>query len=362
MKGGTVMLATSAFNVTLDKAIECKPVDSGLEKWLESHGIKIDKTMVLDKQNFPLPIPTRRVVAGYMVEETQLAPFPYFVDVRGDGFKGDDRITAGINQLVLTWSSPISVDKKRNEHRKVVELLCSSPESWTSTETNMDPKYSEQMPLGFPVGKLSGKQLLAAAVEGSFQSYFKGRSSPLTPGASRSGTQAEKPGGDADGSTDKASGASLDGSASEGSDASGDTTKKNKKPVFTNVIDKSPESARIILFASNTFLSDKILLLASESIGSQYLKPIELVQNAADWSLEDRDLLTIRGRGHFSRTLRPMSQAVEIFFEYLNYGLAALGLFVVWLMRRRFWLGMQKRFDRILQSVPKSSNVGEVKS
>jgi len=341
MTGGTVILSTSPFNVTLQKGIDCRPIDSGLEKWLENAGIKLDKTMVLDNKNFALPIPTRREIAGYMVEETVQFPYPYFIDIRTDGFKGDDRITAGINQIIMPWASPISVDKQRNEHRKIVDLLYSSPESWTSTESNLDPKYSQQTPLGFPMSKFSGRQLLGTAVEGSFQSYFKGKKSPLSAAGSAAENQPKKPGEDAS--------------------AGAATKKDNKKPVLTGLIEKSPESARIILFASNMFLQDKMLLLESQSMGSQYIKPVELIQNAADWSLEDRDLLTIRGRGHFVRTLWPMSQPVEMFFEYLNYGLAVLGLLIVWLVRRRSWLGRQKRFDRILQSVPKAAAVGEVK-
>ena len=104
---------------------------------------------------------------------------------------------------------------------------------------------------------------------------------------------------------------------------------------ITRVIDRSPESARIILFASNSFLTDEMLDLAASGLGTRYLNPIQLVENAIDWSLEDRGLLAIRGRAHFSRTLHPLDRQSQVFWEYLNYGLALLGLIVVWLIRRR---------------------------
>jgi ABC-2 type transport system permease protein len=72
---------------------------------------------------------------------------------------------------------------------------------------------------------------------------------------------------------------------------------------------------------------------------SSYLGPVQLVANSVDWSLEDRGLLSIRGRGHFSRTLLPMTRDIRFFWEYLNYGLALLGLALVWLVRR----SMRKR-------------------
>jgi ABC-2 type transport system permease protein len=320
----------------MDRTMTCRQVNSGLESWLKNYGIDIQKTMVLDRQNFPVPVPTRRRVGDFAVEETALAPYPYFVNIRGDGFGSENQITSGINQMILDWTSPIAVDKQKNEHLRVVELLRSSPESWTSNETSVTPDYSEQQPLGFPVGKDMGRKLLAVDVEGPFQSYFTGRKSPWVE------TPAEK--------------------SNAGKAASETTPKAKQDTVISNVIDKSPESARIIVLASNSFLSDKMMFLASAGLGSEYTKPVELIQNAADWSLGDRDLLAIRGRGHFARTLRPMSEGFEMFFEYLNYGLACAGLLLVWLVRRHLWLRTRKRFDQMLGSIPTVPAAQEGKS
>jgi len=89
------------------------------------------------------------------------------------------------------------------------------------------------------------------------------------------------------------------------------------------------------------------------SLGSQYNNPLELLENAIDWSLEDRDLLAIRGRSHFSRPLRPLDQASQLFFEYLNYGLAIAGLAIVWLLRRRYRLKAQRRYQELLEKLMK---------
>ncbi|MCH7549545.1 MAG: hypothetical protein IH969_08445, partial [Candidatus Krumholzibacteriota bacterium] len=43
------------------------------------------------------------------------------------------------------------------------------------------------------------------------------------------------------------------------------------EPVFSNVIDRSAESARIILFASNSFLTDDVLNLAASANRARYL-------------------------------------------------------------------------------------------
>ena len=69
-------------------------------------------------------------------------------------------------------------------------------------------------------------------------------------------------------------------------------------------------------------------------MGTLYTQPLEFLQNAIDWSLEDRGLLTIRSRAQFARTLVPMDREGQLFWEYLNYGLALLGLVAVWFWRR----------------------------
>ena len=117
---------------------------------------------------------------------------------------------------------------------------------------------------------------------------------------------------------------------------------------ITRMIERSPESARIILFASNTFLSDEMLNLATSGLGTRYLNPVQLVENAIDWSLEDRGLLSIRGRAHFSRTLDPLARESQVFWEYLNYGLALLGLLLVWLVHRRISKQAQLRYALVL--------------
>jgi ABC-2 type transport system permease protein len=91
-----------------------------------------------------------------------------------------------------------------------------------------------------------------------------------------------------------------------------------------------------------------MLNLATSGLGTRYLKPVELVENAVDWSLEDRDLLAIRGRAHFSRTLYPMDENSKMFWEYLNYGLAMLGLLMIGLIRRQISKRAALRYAAVL--------------
>jgi ABC-2 type transport system permease protein len=217
-------------------------------------------------------------------------------------------LTAGLDQVTLNWPSPIEIDKDKNKGRKVTPLLRSSARSWTSDSLHILPDFRTHGSLGFKPGEKRGRQVLAVAVEGRFTSYFRGKHSPLI---------------------EKVEAKGAGSGATEAQD--GDAKKDEKRPVVTGLVDRSPESARIILFASDTFLTDQTLQFAATATRTQYLNPIQLVENAVDWSLEDRGLLGIRSRGHFSRMLESLSTGTQAFWEYLNYGLALLGLAGVYL-------------------------------
>jgi ABC-2 type transport system permease protein len=310
MQGGTVIIAASPYKINLDGALSIAPEKTGLEDWLAHYGISMDKKLVLDLQNSPFPVPAERQIGGFTVRETHLVKYPYFADIRPDGMNEDSGLTVGLNQITLNWASPISIDQAKNKGRKVIRLLESSDKSWLSSSTEIQPDFDRYPDLGFAIEGKQEKHLLAAAVEGSFASYFAGKPSPLL---QQDDKAEEKPKSDGDKKDDK----------------------EKKEQVIIRQLDKSPDTARIILFASSSFLSDPILGISSSVMRSSYLAPVQLAANAVDWSLEDRGLLAIRGRGHFSRTLAPMSKQKQMVIEYLNYALALLGLALIWLIRRQ---------------------------
>ena len=213
----------------------------------------------------------------------------------------------------------------------MTRLLSSSPQSWVSGDLDILPDYRAHPDDGFAPSGPRGASLLAVAVEGRFDSFFKGKESPLA-------KTGEATPGDTDKNQDKTG-------------ANAGAKQAATPPTVTSVIERSPESARIILVASNTFATDTVLDLASEGMGTRYTRPLEFLQNAIDWSLEDRGLLAIRSRAQFARTLRPMSSADQLFWEYLNYALALGGLVMVWVWRRHVRQADRARYQSILAEV-----------
>jgi len=316
MAGGTVIVSTSAFDVDFSDNLEGRKLDSGMTQWLAHNGVNLEDTMVLDPKNSSFPIPQERIANGFKIQETQMVPYPYFVDVRTDGMDKQSGILSGINQITVNWPSPIVIDETKNKDNTIVRLLNSSAESWTSPSTDIQPDF-EKSKVGFPIGTKTGRNLIACAIEGQFQSYFKGKKPPVD-SAKKTVAPVSTP------------------------------AKVPDDPIVNNLLEKSTSTSRLIVFASNSFLSDEMLQLASVLGGTHYLNPITIIENSIDWSMGDRELLAIRGRGHFSRPLAPLSDSYQSMIESANYILAIFSLFGVWIVRFIVHRRAQKRYAKIL--------------
>ncbi|HKJ60510.1 MAG TPA: Gldg family protein, partial [Hyphomicrobiales bacterium] len=333
MKGGTVVISTAPFKASFRNNLEIAPDKSGLEDWLAYNGLKLGNSLVLDPQNSPIPVPIQRDVGGIQVRQVQFLEYPPFADVRADGLASEGAPTVGMDQLTVPWAAPIEVDEQKAKGRDVVRLIETSPASWDSGELIGVPDYDAYPSLGFARGEKTGRHLVGAMMTGTFTSYFAGKPSPLAQDAAAPE--------DKKGETDAA--AKTEG----GADKAGED--KKNKPSFTSVIERSPESARIILVSSSTFLSDDILNIAGSVNQTVYDAPLVFVQNAVEWALEDRGLLELRSRGgQFSRTLEPMTASTQAFWEYSNYLFALIGLAIVFVFHRMLRRNSTRRYADIL--------------
>ena len=326
MKGGTVIAATSPYQASLsNRSLSLQKRDSGLENWLNYYGMSIENKLVLDPQNSAFPIPVTRNVGGFQLQEIRMLDYPYFVNVRGDGLNRDNLITSELPQATLTWASPIKVDADKQGQRKLTELLRSSGKAWLSESLDVMPKVTTQGVGAFSPEGEQGVQLLGLVNQGRFDSYFAGKSSPLI-GEAKNDELVK---------------------STESTDSEADDNEEESLQI-SSVIERSPVSSRIILFSSNDFLSDQMLRMAGSAQQTEYLNTLQMAANAVDWSLEDSGLLSIRSRGNFNRTLPPMEPSSQMLWEYLNYALAALALFVIALVERRRRRIKQLRYFQLL--------------
>jgi len=320
MQGGTVIAATSPYAASLSqRSLSLQKQESGLSAWLKHHGLSIDEKLVMDKQSVPFPLPVNRNIGGFSVQEMRMLDYPYFIDVRADGLNAESAITNGLPQATMAWASPIVLDAEKQKSRTVTELLRSSDKSWVSSDMNIAPQItSEGITRYLPTGEQKS-QLLGVISQGRFDSFFSGKESPLLK-QDTAGTTNEQ-------------GTQPDASKNIGS-----------------VIQRSPDSARIILFSSNDFLSDPVVSMAGMANGGQYLNSLQLMANTFDWALEDEGLMSIRARSNFNRTLPTMEQSTQAFWEYLNYALALLALAVVGFVQYRFKRAREQQYRQWLAS------------
>jgi len=362
MQGGTIVLATAPTDVTIGQTVATRPINSGLEPWLAGFGVSFGKGLVLDTQSGALPIPVERNVGGYSVNELELAKYPYIVDVRDAGLDAHSPITSSLGQIDVPWATPVLADAGRNAQRKLTQLLHSSRGSWVSDATDLLPDYTAFPDLGFPASAATGTQPLALMLEGEFDSFFKGKPSPLlaAKSADAAADNAKADNGAPKSASKSAPGKSGGSKAADAKKPGAEAAPVSDKPAASataatlpidSVIQRSPDSARLIVLSSSAMFTDPVINLIGQTLGTRYTKSVEFVQNIVDWTLEDQGLLSIRSREHFARTLAPMNRKAQQFWEYLNYALVIGALAVVWVANRQRRRRAAARHQSLLQEV-----------
>jgi ABC-2 type transport system permease protein len=316
MRGGAVFLAAGNYMLSPQQfggGISMQAIEGGVKDLLAHYGLEVGDSFVMDPRNEPFPIQVQRQVGNMSVIELQQINYPFFVDVRKDAMSKDSPIVASLPGVTLQWSSPITVDETKNEGRDVVVLLQSTEGAWLRSELDATPDTTAYPQYGFPVVGEQAARPLAVSVSGTFESYFQERPSPFEGGQ-------ETP-------------ESL-GPTAPGEEA---PPPEEEAPVL-GTIDRSPESARLIVVGSSEFLDDTVLGISQSLSQDRYLYNLQLVLNAVDWAVEDQDLLSIRSRGTYARLLPDLTREEQSFWEGLNYAAALIGLVVlgvVWNSRQR---------------------------
>ena len=300
MRGGTVVLATSPYSVEpVDNGLKLQHWSSGLQDWLRHHGINIGESLVLDKRHARFPAPVQRDEGDYQFQDNKIVDYPFFVDIRRGGLARHP-INGSLPQMTMAWVSPLEVE--RQDKLRVSELLWSSPSAWLSDSDDIAPRENDKRS---PPDKLD-RYLLGALIQGRFHSYFSAPPPELEDTPSRSGAR------------------------------------------VNGFVRRSPESARIIVYPSNDFLSDRVMGAMVRASGTRYLGPLELFNNTLDWALQEGQLLQIRSRAHFNRTLPPMEQKHRIYLEIINY---AAALAWVGLLSVAFWVQGRRRKRRYARAL-----------
>ena len=307
MRGGSVIVAGGHYRLGIDPmqgTLLLEANADGLKDMLESYGISIGDSLIMDLQNAPFPVQTQRDLGDMVVTEVQALDYPFFVDVRPDGLNADNSIVNSLPFVTMNWASPLIVDEALVDTVGIATLIRSSATSWQTTDANLEPDLEVYPELGFAIGQEQKSFPLAVVAEGSFKSYFIDEPSPFE--------------------GDPAEDAGLEHQAADGENI--------------GLVEQSPNGTRLVVLGSSEFVNDNVYQISLNFGGDRFFSNLQLFANAIDWFTEDVSLGSIRGRGSVARILPNISEAAQSQWVTMNYAVAIIGLIligVVWQLQRR---------------------------
>ena len=312
MRGGSVIVAAGHYRLGIDPyagALRLDVNQGGVEEMLESYGIVIGDSVVMDYQNAPFPLQVQRELGDMIVTEIQALDYPFFIDVRPDSMDLDSPVVNSLPLLTMSWASPVTVDEAALADATVTTLIMSSDAAWEETEPDLQPDLEMYPQFGFAGGEKLTAYPLAVAVEGSFSSFFQDKPSPFA------AADAE---------------AEVAGAAEIG------------------LIERSPDKTRLVVLGSTEFVNDNVYQISANFGGDRFSSNLQLMSNAIDWFTEDVSLASIRSRGSAARILPPISEGAQNQWVLINYGVAIIGLIVI----GGFWQ-LQRRAEQPMQLLPR---------
>ncbi|MEE9309262.1 MAG: Gldg family protein [Spirochaetia bacterium] len=190
MRGGSAILFLDAFDVFIDRQPGSgelsglpfyTPRETGLEQMIEHYGVALSPSYVLDENSF---VSRERNQQGG-VDEVPI----YFAPLIGkESFNQDLDFLKNLNGLITVNIAPLKLLSEEAEEPKAHLLFSSSDQAW-------DLNYDEIIrinPINAQPPRLGKKSYpLAYLLEGTFRSYFTGKSIPAKPQAAGPGPERE---------------------------------------------------------------------------------------------------------------------------------------------------------------------------
>lgn len=135
---------------------------TGLEELLAYHGLEVSERFVLDEEGFVATMQGRR-------RTIYQAPV-----LRGASLNRESVITRSLEDVIVLNATeierPSAQDEKSESSSVFIPLLETSPRSWTLDHPGDAGPWIE----GAPPGVTTDRRVVAAMLEGTFESYFRG--------------------------------------------------------------------------------------------------------------------------------------------------------------------------------------------
>ncbi|MDP8206231.1 MAG: Gldg family protein [Candidatus Electryonea clarkiae] len=274
MKGGTIGWFYNKVHADLQNG-QANQLPLKIDAWTQGYGFRVNDDIVADMKSGMINIQERR---GFFTIQNTVNY--YFFPVL-NAFNKNHEITQNIE--VIATFFPSSIDTTSPGHGvTITPLMFSSDKALVETGQYNINAMRKFVPAEFDRAGIP----LAAALEGSFTSYFASREIPV----------------DEDG-----------------------------EPMMAkdNVIQQSPDSTRMLVVGEGNFLKDQFLTNPAN---------IFLLLNAVDWLVGDTELINLRTREVVMRPLKDLSTGQKQVWKYFNWFLPPILVIVLgivyWQIRR----------------------------
>ncbi len=289
MRGGAVVALAGRYAISTDQgSLLAHEQDSSLLDMLAHWGVQVDEGLVMDPYNAAFPLPVEKNVGGYRVRTVEYLDYPFFADIRQDGFARGHAALAGLPNVTAPWASPLTLAQDL-EGVHAEALLTTSDESWVQHSASVLPDFQAYPQTGFGREGEPQARVVAATAQGAFPSFFADRPDPT-----------------------------WDPDIPPGAEGELDRTGRT--------MDKALPDARLAVIGSSELASDLMISLGQQMGGEVHRSNLMLLLNLIDWCTEDTDLLEIRSAGSLARTLRPVGEVGMLIIEAVDALLMLLGL------------------------------------
>ncbi len=180
MRGGKVLFASEGLRMDLRRGLQATKLENTAAlQMLESYGVRVEQKFVLDKyaQNFRIP----RQVFGQVMWQI-MDKYPFWITVAEQDVSRDNPITARFSGLDLYWASPLQLIARQGVEEQ--PLVKTTPQGWSMDEP-FETSPNRASMLMMTSHDTEGQYTLAAALSGTFDSYFKDRPIPTREGETR---------------------------------------------------------------------------------------------------------------------------------------------------------------------------------
>jgi len=298
MQGGRVLIFTT--QGLIDQTPWGKPTftfapfKTGLDKWLEHHGVRVPNEFVCQFGN-AVPIQVETVTdIGFGPMRALVQKENWFWPIFGaeGALNQDNPAVQTLKQVVMLWPHPVDILENRLGDKQA-EILVQShgDESWRWKEiARVDRRHLTKA--DSPSASDFVSSPVAVAVEGTFDSYFD--QTPVPPSLIPPADEEEGENKDEDAEKKDEEGENKDeGDAEENMDEGDEEKKKAKGP---EVIKKSVDPTQLVVVGNSFFISDPWLQAQQPERGL-------LALNLVDWLARSKALIALRAKRFTNRAL-----------------------------------------------------------